>query len=119
MATYTWAQLKAMTSVPEVATWSEDKALLYQSMAESMLASLDLDTSMSGYTAAYNAAVIMLFDFMADNPTGLKSVSRGKVSKNFADALPPAVTMLLRSYIAGANGTLTGAKLARKDIGLR
>jgi uncharacterized lipoprotein YmbA len=117
---YTWAQLKEYTSVAVVANWTEDKALLYQSTAETILASLDLDTTVAGYTSAYNQAVILLFDWLAENPTGNKSRSMGKVSKNFStDDLPGMVKKLLAKYMTGESGTFTGAKFTRKDIGLR
>lgn len=118
MATYTAEELKTYTGIPEVQNWEDSKILLYQSIAESMLTSMDLDTSGTGYSAAYNGAVVMIFDWLSANPGLLQSSSRGKVAKNFYDQLPVSIQLLLKPYIDGSNGALTGAKIVRKDIGL-
>jgi hypothetical protein len=119
MATYTWAQLKDYTSVPAVANFSEGKCMLYQATAEAILAGLNLNSTLSGYTDAYNGAVLLLFDVLAENPTGLRSSSQGKVSKQFTvDDLPGPVQVLIRPFISGEGGTLAGASMQRNDIGL-
>lgn len=120
MAQYTAAELKVLTSVPAVAGWADVKILSFQQMAESTLTSLDLDTTVSGYADAYAGAVVILFDWFADNPTSLQSVGRGKVNKQFiSDNLPPSVRALLQIFIEGTNGTLQGAAFERCDIGRR
>lgn len=119
MATFTVAELKDQTCVPAVANWSDVKILLFQATAESILASLDLDSSMTGYGAAYEGGVMMLFDWLAENPTGLKSSGKGKVSKSFAEQLPLPVQTILKPFIRGSQGTFTGARFKRSDIGRR
>jgi len=120
MATYTATELKDYTSVPAVKSWSDDKILLFQQTAESILTNLDLDTTQDGYGDAYNSAVVALFDWLADNPTSLKSSTQGRVSKDFTiDDLPATVSMLLKKYTGGSQGTFSPAHFSRKDIGLR
>jgi hypothetical protein len=121
MATYTVAELKDLSSVSDVTggKWSDDRILLLQSTAESILESMDLDVTATGYAAAYDNAVVMIFDWLADNPTGLKQVGRGKVSKTFSDILPAHIIALLRKFMDGASGNFVGADIRRKDIGLR
>ena len=116
---YTATQIKDLTSVSAVAGWSDDKILLIQTSAESILAGLDADSSISGYTEAFNASVIHIFDWIADNPTMLKSTGRGKVSKVFMESLPLPVQLIMKKYVDGSTGNLAPSKLARKDIGLR
>lgn len=119
MATYTVAQLKDLTSVSAVAQWSDDKILLFQSTAETILDNLDTDTTIEGYADAYAVTVMRAFDWLADNPTGLKQAGRGKVSKTYSEILPASVTAPLKKYIDGAAGSFSPIKLQRKDIGLR
>ena len=119
MPTYTVAELKDQTSVIAVNTWSDTKILLYQTTAESILDSLDLDTSASNYSTAYTTSVQLLFDWLAENPIALKSVSKGKISKDFYAELPITVRSVLKKSIEGESGTLSPAPLARRDIGLR
>ena len=120
MAAYTWAQLKDLTSVPAVATFSEAKCLLYQATSEAILSGLNLDSSIAGYSDAYAGAVMLLFDTIAENPTGLRASSAGKVSKQFmVDDLPGPVQILVRPYISGEGGTLSGASMQRNDMGMR
>jgi hypothetical protein len=120
MAKYTWAELKDLTSVPSVATFSEAKCTVYQATAEAILAGLNLNTSIAGYSDAYAGAVILLFDTIAENPTGLRASSAGKVSKTFSvDDLPGSVQILVRPYISGEGGTLAGASMQRNDMGMR
>lgn len=118
MATYTADQLKDYTSVPAVPNWSDDKILLYQSMAETMLDSLELDESRPGYSTAYNTALVAIFDWMADNPTGLKAITKGKVQKTFMESMPPIAQQILKPYLAEYEG-FEGASLVRSDIGRR
>jgi hypothetical protein len=118
---YTVAQLRDLTSVPKVSIFSDAKVLLYQTIASSWLDGLNIDTSIEGYsTNIYNSALILLFDFIAENPTGLQSESQGRVSKTYSrDDLPAAVSNLLGPYISGKKGGgLVGAPFARNDIGL-
>jgi hypothetical protein len=120
MATYTADDLKDLTSVSAVSTFSDTKILLYQSMAEATLSALNMDSSIAGYAEAYSGAVVLLFDAIAENPTGLRSLSQGRVSKSFSiDDLPGPVANLVRPYIAGSGGTMAGAVFQRSDIGLR
>ena len=120
MATYTVAELQDYTSVAAVDNWSDDKILLYQSMAESILDGLNMNTTMSGYSTAYNSAVVLVFDWLAENPAGLRSSRKGKVNKAFEiDNLPGTVQRLLKKFIEGSQGTLTGVQMQRRDIGLR
>ena len=120
MARYTVAEIKAVTSVPGVANFADARILLYQATAEAILASLDLDVAMSGYSNAYDAAVILLFDWIAENPRGARAISAGKTSTTFGvDALPLPVKALLESYQRGTTGVFSGAKFQRTDIGLR
>ena len=120
MATYTWEELKDLSSVSAVEQWSEDKCLLYQTTAETILSNLNMDMTMSGYSTAYNSAVIHLFDWIASNPTGLRSTRKGKVSNVFTvDDLPPVVAQIVKPFIESDSGTLTPAVLSRRDIGLR
>ncbi len=119
MATYTVAQLKDYTSVKTVSGWSDDKILLYQGMAETILSSLDLDTTSTGYSDAYNRAVVAVFDWLADNPTGLQSLSAGKVTKDYKDVLPGHIKLILKRALEGEDGFLNPTALERKDIGLR
>lgn len=120
MATYTWEELKDYTSVPAVSGFSEAKCMLYQTMAEAFLDSLSLDSAITGYANAYNSAVIIVFDMLAENPTCLQSFTQGKVSKDFVyDGLPSILRILLKKYISGANGNISGAPFSRMDIGLR
>jgi len=118
MATYTAAQLQSYTSVPSVASWEDAKILIYQTMAESILTSLDLDTGVTGYTDAYNSAVILLFDWLALNPAGARSIGKGKVRYTFDD-LPVTVRVMLQRAMDGESGTLVPAVLERRDIGRR
>jgi hypothetical protein len=120
MATYTADELKDLTSVTAVSTFSDTKILLYQSMAEAQLTALNMDSSIAGYSDAYAGAVVLFFDAIAENPTGLRSFSQGKVSKAFSvDDLPLPVANLVRPYISGSDGTMAGAAFQRNDIGLR
>ena len=117
MAQYTATELKDRTSVSEVANWSDDKILLYQSTAESILDSLNLDAQRTGYSTAYANAVVFLFDTLAQNPTGMRGRSKGKVNEQFSlGELPPMVQALLRPYM---RGPMEAAKLVRRDMGLR
>lgn len=118
MATYTVAELKDLTSVKTVSTWSDAKILLYQSTAESLLGVMGLDSSMDGYAEMYNSAIIHLFDWFADNPTNLSSMRAGKAAKGWFDGLPPMIRTILQPYIDGAEGTFTGAVIQRSEIGL-
>lgn len=118
MATYTVAQLKDLTCVADVARWSDDKILMFQASAEHILNSLDMDITMPGYSEAYNSTVMRAFDWLADNPTGLKSTGRGKVAKTFSEVLPDTVLAPLIKYIEGANGSMSPAEFKRNDIGL-
>jgi len=118
MATYTAEELQSYTSIPGVPNWEDEKVLLYQTMAESILTSLDLDTSVEGYANAYNSAVILLFDWLAQNPTGLTAKTMGKVSYKFND-LPITVQMILKRAIEGEDQSLEAANLERMDIGRR
>jgi hypothetical protein len=122
MATYTAAELKDLTSVSAVSVWSSAKILLKQTTAESVLAGLGMDTTAVGYVEAYAAAVIMVFDWLADNPTGRESESQGKVSKDFTvDDLPGPIRHLLSPFIRGGEGGagIVGARFQRREIGLR
>jgi hypothetical protein len=120
MATYSVTEMRDLTSVAAVANWSEAKVLLYQATAESLLSSLQLDTTVAGYEGAYSGALVMLFDSLAENPTGRKSRSEGKVSTAFAaEDLPPSVRQILRPYLIGPGGSFAGASFRRRDIGLR
>lgn len=122
MATYTAAQLRDFSSVPAVkqsTSWSDDKVLLFQSTAETILDSLDLDSTMSGYSTAYNNAVMMIFDWLAENPTHIKSEGKGKMSRSFWEMLPPPIALLLQKFRAGEKGTLFGVKIQRNDMALR
>jgi hypothetical protein len=120
MATYTAVQIKDFTSVPAVAAWSNDKILLYQSTAEAILTSLDLDTTVTGYTFAYNSAVIFLFNILAENPTGLQASSRGKVSQTFTiDSLPYVLKTMLMPFIKGTGSAIQTTQFKRRDMGLR
>ncbi len=122
MAVYTATQIRAYTSVPEVKTWDDDtKVLLYQTMAEAVLSGLSLDTSVDGYTDAYNASVILLIDWLAQNPTGMKEMQKGKVKFIFDD-LPFTVQAILRKAIEGSgddSGGLESTDIERMDIGRR
>lgn len=119
MAVYTAAQIKELSSLAKVSTLSDDRILLYQAAAESILNSMNLDSNMPGYQAAYNTAIIFIFDHIAENPTGLKTLSEGKVAKSFGVDLPSVVVNLIKPFIQGQQGQLQGARLRRKDIGLR
>ena len=127
MATYTADQLKDRTSVPAVNAWSDDKILAYQTMAESVLNSLDLDTSVSGYSDAYNSCVLILFDWFAENATGAKSRAMGKVKLSWETDLPVTAKAILEPYVldgfpdyaAGGTVSLQPAILERRDIGRR
>lgn len=119
MATYTVAQLKELTSVSSVAGWSDDKILLMQSTAESIIDSLDLDASITGYAQAVRVAVVSLFDWLADNPTSLRSRGSGKQSKSFIETLPGTVKLILDKYMEGSGGSFAPSKIQRSDIGLR
>ena len=121
MATFTVAQIKDLTSIPKVSTFKDVKIMMYQTMAEQWLEGLNINTSIEGYsTDIYDAAVLLLFDFIVENPTGLQAESQGKVSKTYTrDSLPAPVANLLAPYIGGSKGgVLTGAPFARNDIGL-
>ena len=119
MATYTAEQLKTLTSVGTVAQMVDEKIILFQSTAESILNSLDMDASMTGYQDAYKTMVVSVFDWLADNPTALRSSGKGKQSKTFSEMLPPSVMVIAKKFIEGAGGMLVGAPLHRSDIGLR
>lgn len=122
MAVYTVAELKDFTSIPAVSGFSDAKILKYQTVAESWLAGLNMDITVSGYVDAYNSAVLIAFDIVAENPTGLQSLSQGKVSKSFkADELPFPLSELLRPFLIGSGdgGVLCGAAFSRNNIGLR
>jgi hypothetical protein len=122
MATYTVTQLKDLTSIPKVSIFSDAKILMYQTIAERWLEGLNIDTSVQGYsTDTYNAAVLLLFDYIAENPTGLQSESQGRVSKTYSrEDLPAPVANLLAPYIGGEKGgVIAGAPFVRNDIGLR
>ena len=119
MATYTVAQIKDLSCVSNVGQWSDDKILLIQTTAEIILNGLSMDVTIAGYSEAYAATVMRAFDWIAENPTGLKQAGRGKVSKTYSDTLPDTVLAPLRKYIDGATGLMSPAKLQRKDIGLR
>jgi len=119
MATYSWAELKDLTSVKAVSSWSEAKCLLFQSHAENILTSLDLDTTMEGYSSMYSSAVMLLFDWIAENPSSVKTYSRGKVSVNFLESIPAPLQTLLKAYKQGNAGTFSPAVMARQDIGLK
>ena len=117
MATYTVAELKARTGVPIVASLGDTRILMLQTQAESILSSLDLDTSVSGYSDAFSSALIYLFDWLAGMPAGAKEFQEGKTRTTAYDNLPPQVTSILRKYISGDQGIM-GAPLERNDIGL-
>lgn len=120
MPTYTVAEIKERTSVPAVANMTDARILLYQTTAERILGGLDLDTAMTGYSDAYNAAVILLIDWIAENPRGDRAKSAGKVSTQYTvDNLPGPASSLLIPYQRGSRGALSGAAFERKDIGLR
>jgi hypothetical protein len=119
MAAYTVVQLKDLTSVAAVATWSDDKILVYQQMAENVLSGLNMDTTMSGYSLMYPSAVLAVFDWLADNPTALRAKSQGKVSKTFSDILPPGVRAIVDQYVKGSSGSFGPANFERTDVGLR
>lgn len=120
MGMYTANELKGLTSVAAVSTFSDAKILLYASTAEAMLTALNMDSSIAGYSDAYAGAAVLLFDSIAENPTGLLSSSQGKVSKTFSvDDLPVPVASLVRPYMSGSGGVMTGASFQRNDIGLR
>jgi len=120
MAVYTVAELKDRTSVPSVANWSDDKILLYQSMAESIIDGLNPDTTMNGYGTAYDSSVVFVFDWLAENPTGKRAQSKGKVSQQFSfDDLPFGAQAAMRVYVNGSTGFMSGATFSRKDIGRR
>ena len=122
MATYTATELKDLTSVQGVNLWSDAKILLFQTAAESILGGLGLNTGITGYTDAYAAAVVLLFNWLADNPTLLTSGAQGKVSKAFTiKDLPGPVQMVLDKFtVGGEDGShICGAKFERSDVGLR
>jgi hypothetical protein len=120
MATYTVDELKDFTSIPSVSNFSDAKILLYQTMAEAVLTSLSLNTSKAGYLPAYQTAVLILFDMLAENPTCLSSMTEGKVEKDFIlDDFPMILKTLLTPYREDSSGVLTGVPFARNDIGLR
>jgi hypothetical protein len=120
MAAYTAAQLKALTSIPAVSAWGDTKILAYQTTAEVILTACNLDVTVTGYGDAYASAVYLLFDWLVENPTGLKSSSIGKQSATYsADDLPANVRLVLAKALRGEDSALQGTHLVRKDIGLR
>jgi hypothetical protein len=122
MAKYTADDLKDLTSVQAVGTWSDAKILLKQDAAETILAGLGLNSSAASYATAYPAAVVMVFDWLAANPEALANVSQGKVSKGFnLKDLPGPVQLCLKDCMLGGeySSGIVGAKLQRSDIGLR
>jgi len=127
MAVYTASQLKDFSSIYAVQNFSDAKILIYQQIAESIIDSLCLDNSQSGYDDAYNSAVVLLFDWLAGNPTAIQTVSKGKMSQEYAiESLPITVRSLLYKFYKDTdNGlmnntiNLEGVSLERNDIGLR
>ena len=120
MSIYTVSEIKELTSVPKVNTWVDDKCTKYITMAEIAIDNLELDTSLAGYTDAYSSAVLLMFDFLAENPTGRLSSTIGKTRVQYAKSLPLPVQNVLSKFLTGAEGSyLAGAKLDRNDIGIR
>lgn len=119
MATFTATQIKDRTSVSSVQNWSDDKILLYQATAEAWLGALDLEDGATGYTDAYNGALILLFDTIAVNPTGMKSKRRGKTGEQYGDNLPPMVSAILEPFMTRGVGFLEPSLIKRKTMGLR
>lgn len=120
MSTYTVSEIKELTSVPKVNSWVDDKCAMYISMAETAIDNLEMDTDLTGYTDAYSGAVLLMFDFLAENPTGRLSSTIGKTRVQYAKSLPLPVQNLLSKFLTGSEGGyLEGAKLDRNDIGIR
>lgn len=120
MATYTAAEIKVLTSIPKVNTWVDTKIEKFVNIAESAINALDMDESIAGYTDAYSNAVLLMFDFFAENPTGKIKSSLGKSSAEYAKDLPPSVQLVVNGYILGGDGGyLEGATVERNDIGTR
>ena len=120
MATYTATETKALTSVPKVNTWEDVKINKYVNLAESAIDALEMDSTVEGYSDAYSNAVLLMFDFFAENPTGKIKSSLGKPSAAYATGLPMSVQLVVDRYILGSDGGfLAGATVQRNDIGTR
>jgi hypothetical protein len=116
MAAFTVDELKDYSGVSAVTGWSDNKILIYQTTAETLV-----DAASTG-TDAYKAAVLLVFNFVAQNSTGLRSLSKGRLSYSFGD-LPDFIQNAIMSARAASNSSSTTsfspAVLQRQDIGRR
>ena len=119
MATYTVSELQDITTESQINNWSDAKILRFQTMSEAILLSLDLDSSISGYSDAYKSSVIYIFDFLVANPASLAKQSQGRVSKEFLNELPQIVGTMLQKFITGDDSSIMTTYFERRDIGRR
>jgi len=116
MATFTATEIKALTSIAQVSTWADVKCERYVSMAETWINKYEMDTSVSGYSTAYENAVILAFDYLAENPTGRTGFTMGKRKTEHQGDADRMIKNVIENFIS--SDTFKGAEIERTDIGL-
>lgn len=100
-------QIKVRTTHERVSALSDTQIQALLDACERILKGLGLNTSATDYTAIFEVAEYMLFDWYVSNPSNLKSLEQGRLIEIYNADIPRSVLIVLSPVRSGGLGTLS------------